>query len=126
MKRAPFLLPLSREHHTALSLARRCERAAQSGDAALIAAACEEAANALAGHLKTHFATEEDTLLPLLRTAAAQPLVERTLAEHRQFHALREALLRKDATALETFGKTMIAHVRFEERELFPAIEASL
>jgi iron-sulfur cluster repair protein YtfE (RIC family) len=126
MKRAPALLPLSREHHTALSLARRCERAAQSGDTALITAACAEAVNALAGHLKSHFATEEDTLLPLLRTAAQQPLVERTLAEHRQLQALHAGLLRHDAASLEAFGKTMIAHVRFEERELFPAIEAQL
>lgn len=126
MKRDPVLLPLSREHHTALSLARRCERAAQSGDAAMIAATCEEAVNALAGPLKSHFDTEENALLPLLQDAGAQRLVERTLAEHRQLHELRAGLLRMDVTALEAFGKAMIAHVRFEERELFPAIEARL
>jgi hemerythrin-like domain-containing protein len=123
MKRAPVLLPLSREHHTALSLARRCERAAQSGDAAMIAAACEEAVNALAGHLLPHFATEENSLLPLLQDVAQRPLVERTLADHRQLRELREGLLRNDAASLEAFGQSMIAHVRFEERELFPAIE---
>lgn len=126
MKRDPVLLPLSREHHTALSLARRCERAAQSGDAAMIAAACAEAVNALAGPLKSHFETEENALLSLLQDAGTQPLVARTLADHRQLHELRAGLLRTDATALETFGTTMIAHVRFEERELFPAIEARL
>ncbi len=126
MKRAPVLLPLSREHHTALSLARRCERAAQSGDTALIATACEEALNALAGPLKSHFETEENALLPLLQDVGTQPLVARTLADHRQLHELRAGLLRMDATVLEAFAKTMIAHVRFEERELFPAIEARL
>ncbi|MFP5409210.1 MAG: hemerythrin domain-containing protein [Gammaproteobacteria bacterium] len=126
MKRSAFLQPLSREHHTALSLARRCERAAASGDAALVDEACREAVDALAQDLKLHFETEERSLLPLLQDAAQQPAVERTLADHRHLHGLLDGLQRNDVATLDAFGKSLAAHVRFEERELFPAIETLL
>lgn len=126
MKRRPFLQPLSREHHGALSLARTCERAAQSGDAARIAEACERAVRAFSAELDPHFRTEERSLLPLLQGADAQPLVQRTLDDHRLLRGLLDGLARNDAGALAEFGAHLSAHVRFEERALFPAIERLL
>ncbi len=123
MKRHASLLPLSREHHTALSLARHCERCAQSGDATLIDAACRRAIDEFARHLDAHFQTEERTLLPLLQGAATAPLVQRTLAEHRALHDCLDGLQHNDVGVLARFGQCLAAHVRFEERELFPAIE---
>jgi hemerythrin-like domain-containing protein len=79
MKRNPTLQPLSREHHTALSLAKACERAAQSGDEELVGKACQRAIQAYANELQPHFQFEEQSLLPLLHSIETQPLVQRTL-----------------------------------------------
>jgi len=126
MKRSPLLQPLSREHHTALALAKACERAARSGDAALVQQACRRVIHAYAHELEPHFHLEETALLPLLHGTATQPLAERTLADHGQLRGLLDALRQNDAGALDTFGKCLSAHVRFEERELFPALESLL
>ena len=126
MKRSTTLQPLSREHHTALTLAKACERAAQSRDEVLVAETCQRVIRAFSGELEPHFQVEEQSLLPLLRSMETQPLVERTMADHRQLRALSDELSRNDAEALGRFGKCLSAHVRFEERELFPAIETLL
>ena len=126
MKRSEFLQPLSREHHTALTLARSCERAAQSGDAERVRQACLRAVEEFSRELDRHFQIEERTLLPLLQGMETEALVQRTLADHRRLHALLDGLQRNDIDALDSFGKCLLAHVRFEERELFPAIEGVL
>ena len=126
MKRSTILQPLSREHHTALSLAKASERAAQSGDEALVRLTCQRVIRAYANELEPHFQIEEVSLLPLLHSTATQPLVERTLADHQQLRGLLDALRQNDAGALDSFGKCLSAHVRFEERELFPVIESLL
>lgn len=126
MKRSAILQPLSREHHTALTLAKASERAAQSGDAALVKQTCRRVIHAYENELEPHFHLEETSLLPLLHGTATQPLAERTLADHQRLRGLLDALRQNDALALDTFGKCLSAHVRFEERELFPALESLL
>lgn len=111
MKRHPFLKPLSREHHHALVLARRATR----GD--LTAA---DVRRAFYEELALHFAFEEEQLLPALRAAGAADLVHRAEREHDQ---IRAAIAAEDVV---TFGRLLTEHVRFEERELFPAFEAQL
>lgn len=113
MKRSHALQPLSRERHTALTLAKACERAAQSADAMLAAQTCQRASLAYANELEPHFRLEETSL----------PLVERTLTDHQQLRVLVDALQQNDGAALGRFGKGLAAHVRFEERELLPALE---
>ena len=126
MKRSTILQPLSREHHTALTLAKVSERAAQSGDEALVSQTCQRAIRAFSNDLAPHFQFEEVSLLPLLHGTVTQPLVERTLADHQQLRGLLDALRQNDAGALDSFGKCLSAHVRFEERELFPVLESLL
>lgn len=126
MKRSPALQPLSREHHAALVLAKACERAAQSGDAALVSHACQRAVLAFANELDPHFRIEEQSLLPQLNSPATQPLVQRTLMEHEQLRGMLIGLQQNDVDALNSFGKYLAAHVRFEERELFPTLESLL
>lgn len=72
------------------------------------------------GEIDAHFVVEESILLPALRAVGAGELVSRTLEEHA---AIREALGRG---ALGDFSELLTAHVRFEERELFPACEERL
>lgn len=126
MKRSSILQPLSREHHTALTLAKASERAARSGDEALVRLTCQRVIRTFADELEPHFLTEEVSLLPLLHSPETQSLLERTLADHSQLRGLLVALRQNDAVALDNFGKCLTAHVRFEERELFPALETLL
>lgn len=126
MKRSLILQPLSREHHTALTLAKASERVAQSGDETLVRLACQRAIRAYANELEPHFQFEEVSLLPLLHSTETQALAQRTLADHQQLHGLLDALRQNDAGALDNFGKCLSAHVRFEERELFPVLESLL
>lgn len=123
MKRSSALQPLSREHHTALSLANACMRASQSGDAAMVRLACQRAISSYANELDAHFKTEEQSLLPLLISPETQVLVQRTLVEHQLLRGLLDGLRQNDVEALDNFGKYLVDHVRFEERELFPVIE---
>ena len=126
MKRNPVLQPLSREHHTALALAKACERAAISEDVALVKRTCQRVISVFSNELEPHFQTEEVSLLPLLPGKDTQPLATRTLADHQQLRGLIESLHMNDVRALENFGKCLTAHVRFEERELFPVLESLL
>lgn len=126
MKRSKTLQPLSREHHAALTLAKACERAAESGAEDQIAAACERVIRAFADDLEPHFIVEEQSLLPLLETAGSHALVQRTLEDHLRLRTLLGELQRNDAEALRRFGEGLFAHVRFEERELFPALEDAM
>lgn len=126
MKRSTALQPLSREHHTALTLAKACERAAQSRDENQISETCQRVIRAFAVELEPHFQVEEQSLLPLLHEAENQPLAQRTQADHQQLRALLDSLRKNDIGALDNFGKLLSAHVRFEERELFPALESLL
>jgi len=124
MKRSAILQPLSREHHSALTLAKACERAALSGDEVVVNLTSLRVIRAYANELEPHFRFEEVSLLPLLHGTETQPLAERTLADHQQLRGLLDALRQNDAGALGSFGKCLSAHVRFEERELFPALES--
>lgn len=126
MKRSALLQPLSREHHTALSLAKTCEREALSGDSAQVAQACKRAILAFSAELEPHFQIEEQSLLPLLKSPETQELVQRTLADHERLRALLSGLHQADAAVLGCFGKCLSAHVRFEERELFAVLESLL
>jgi hypothetical protein len=118
MKRTVALRALSAEHHHALVLARRARDG--SVDAAAIASAFRH-------DIAPHFASEEACLLPALERAGAGLLAERTRCEHA---ALRDAVAALatggSAAACTRFGLLLDAHVRFEERILFPAAEARL
>ncbi|MFZ5524583.1 MAG: hemerythrin domain-containing protein [Pseudomonadota bacterium] len=126
MKRSTILQPLSREHHTTPALAKSCERAALSGDGVLVSSACQRVIRAYANELEPHFKTEEASLLPLLHGNETQLLAMRTLADHQLLRGLIDALRQNDAGSLGNFGKCLSAHVRFEERELFPVLEGLL
>jgi len=126
MQRSPALQPLSREHHAALKLALLCERAAISADESAIQHACRHVLQSYTNELDAHFLHEERTLLPLLSDTPDQPLAERTLEEHRSLRELLNGLRQNSAAALRNFGIILKMHVRFEEQELFPALERRL
>lgn len=120
MQRDPALVPLARDHHAALVLARRASRATAAEAAALAA----ELAAWFAAELDAHFQLEEARLLPALAARGAAEAVARTEAEHGTLRALAARLAAGDDAALASFGTALNAHVRYEDRELFPLAEA--
>ena len=125
MQRHPRLQPLSREHYSALKLAKLCAQAADGDDTA-IGLACQRAIQFHAEALQPHFLLEENSLFPLLRDTPHQPLVEHALLDHRELARLKERMLPADKEVLRQFGQLLKEHVRFEERDLFPALETRL
>lgn len=125
MKRHPGLQKFSREHHAALVLAKRAQRLGGGAAEAAVRFAAE-AAQACSTELEPHFSAEEDGLLPALAAAGETALVNRTLADHEALRALACRLAAGDVAGLRRFGELLAAHVRFEERELYPRAESTL
>lgn len=125
MKRSEALAPLSRDHHVALAMALRLRRTtAPAADRDAFAAF-------FATEAATHFAIEEDVLLPAVADVlpAGDPDVVRMLAEHAELRrraAEVAAAADPDPQALRELGELLAAHVRLEERTIFPRIEALL
>jgi len=122
VKRTAALAPLSRDHHVALEHALRLRRTSE-----------EDVAEAVAGFLafllgpgRTHFAQEEELLapdVPEARAALARVMLDEHAEILRRAEGLGQAPCVVDAQAL---GELLTRHVRFEERELFPLLEALL
>jgi mannose-6-phosphate isomerase-like protein (cupin superfamily) len=123
MKRHPALIALSHDHHHALVEARRLRHAAASDEDP--AAAASAFRRFYAGVTVLHFREEEERLFPLVVDAEARPLLVRALLDHQRLHALSAALDDQGdlRTSMRELGQRLEAHVRLEERELFPLIE---
>lgn len=127
MKRASAIAPLSRDHHQALVVAQKLQRANAED-----AVAAREAWLTFwhpAG--QAHFRVEEEVLLPAYATHGSvhRPEVVRTLVEHVLIRQGAKRLDGEESPAperLQAFGAQVADHARFEERELFPLIERSL
>ncbi len=76
--------------------------------------------------LQPHFAIEEAHLFPALGQAGQGALVQRALDDHAALRACVRRIAAGETAALHDFGARLDAHVRFEERELFPVAEAVL
>lgn len=128
MKRSDALAALSRDHHRALVVAVRLIRAG--------AGEREDAARRFVTFMRReaheHFRIEEQVLLPAVPLGdGGAALVAEVLDDHR---ALREAGERLGAERgrppklddLHALGRRLQAHVRLEERRLFPLLEDTL
>lgn len=126
MKRHAALIQLSREHHTALKLARQARFACDAGlDEAIIQAA-QSIRVIFEKELEPHFQAEEEDLLPAMAAAGETGLVDRTLAEHAELRDLNRRLAEPAGETLNRFATLLNDHVRFEERELFEAAQERL
>ncbi|SOD15725.1 hemerythrin domain-containing protein [Nitrosomonas ureae] len=124
MPRNGALLPLSREHHTSLVIARAARKAAESNDVATCVAAVQRIEAHWQNVLVTHFAQEE-ALLQLARDALDTEIIARILADHEELRMLTcESYALDPATRLHRFGDLLAAHVRYEERVLFPQLQS--
>ncbi len=124
MKRSPELTPLSHDHHQALFVALKLKRAEDPA----VAAAYLEFHDGTGGR---HFEIEETILLPGWLAAdpeADAAAAQRVLGEHLELRtgAVRLRSGEPSTAELHSLGELLEAHVRFEERELFPIIESRL
>jgi iron-sulfur cluster repair protein YtfE (RIC family) len=128
MKRHEALEQLSRDHHQALFQAMRLKRADD-----------ENAGEVLADFLDfwfgtgfLHFRAEEEVLLPAYSAYgdASREEVVRVLVDHveirREAHELGALTSDPEPQRLHALGERLDAHVRHEERVLFPLIEEAL
>jgi hemerythrin-like domain-containing protein len=123
VQRSEALAPLSRDHHQALETALRLRRA----DDDSLDAALARLSSFWASVGRRHFEIEEELLLPALSDERWATMAERVRSEHADIRS-RAAALEREATveAARELGERLNAHVRFEERELFAHLEASL
>jgi hypothetical protein len=123
MRRHPALVPLSRDHHVALTVALRLRQSD--------VATADEARRALLalwreGGGAAHFEAEEAILLPAIE---GHPLQRKVIAQHdeiRELVAAIETSVRAEPAILRDLGTRLAEHVRLEERELFPLLERTL
>lgn len=125
MKRSEALTPLSHDHHQGLVVAQRLRRA-ESVDGP----AADDFRRFWPEHGGPHFRIEEEVLLPFWQMLGnVDPAhVARVAQEHL---AIRTLALKVEAgeaalADLQQLGELLQAHIRYEERELFPLIEADL
>lgn len=110
MKRSPALEPFSRDHNVGLALARSLQR----GDPG----APERFQNVWNNELEDHFQEEERLLDPFCDEKQTQKL--------RDDHDNIAQLSKKLPVSAEQLGQALEAHIRWEERVLFPSIEAKM
>lgn len=129
MKRHKSLHPLSWDHHHALVEARRLRLAENGREAA------ERFIEFWQKSLQNHFREEEEILLPLFArfTQADRAEIVETLAQHIAIRRRIDEMIDRlgsgaiiDAASLKELAEALDSHIRFEENELFPAIEAAV
>lgn len=134
MKRAAELRELSDDHHRSLVQARRL-RSAASGETHDRVDAARAFLEFWRKETSAHFRKEEEVLLPVLARhggdPASEPLVE-MLAQHARIRGL-VMQLSDEATVgdapsetVRSIGELLEAHIRLEERRVFPMIEEIL
>lgn len=124
LPRHESLKPLSRDHYMGLVAAQHLLKSAAK-DAAERRAAVAEFVDHWRQEISPHFEDEQRLLGPLLD----EPQQERLHAEHDSLRELAEEArahrhqVDPGADFVTRLGSTLNEHIRWEERELFPAVE---
>ncbi len=134
MKRHPALRDLSVDHHHALVQAHRLQKSADA-DAQSQQATFDGFVRFWREHTSPHFREEEEALLPFFARYGDidQEPIRQMQREHiliRRDVAALLAMSTADAStrnaAMQALGRQLEAHVRLEERVVFPLIEEAL
>ena len=118
INRSEFLRPLSREHHDSLLLCWKIRIGFKKN--IQISRIQEYAEWFYKKHLIAHFDVEEKHVFPIL--GRDHDAVRRALAEHRRLKRLFEDIKAEEKN-VGIVEELLEAHIRFEERVLFSAIE---
>lgn len=127
MPRLGPLLQLSREHHNALVLARSIANLPSPAPADVLHALNLRVAEYWQMEMHAHFQHEEG-ILANIPDALPPALRQRLLNDHAALaEGARQAVAQTlDESALRAWGQRLAGHVRMEERECFPAMQAAL
>ena len=135
MKRAPELRTLSEDHHHGLVHARRLRRAAEGDEITSAESTARDFLDFWQKDTALHFRKEEEVLLPVMARyggdISREPVVE-MIEDHARIRGLVMQLSDEAIggnVRLETLheiGERLEAHIRLEERVVFPLIEESL
>lgn len=117
LKRHPALIGLSREHHHSLSLCVRLLRTPGADHRAELELHFTE--------LEIHFCEEETMFAPIWQNIALE-LKTRFEGDHAKLRQMMASPEYGNAAWNTAFATTLRDHARFEERELFPAVEPFL
>jgi iron-sulfur cluster repair protein YtfE (RIC family) len=128
MKRHEALAPLSREHHSTLILAQLLKKGAPvyKGLPDTDDAKAAYAEQQFKENIKKHFQDEERVLQKVKNCSEAiSSLSMEIINEHRQLAELFLSLNKTTGLAdvLDKLGRMLEAHIRKEERVLFPLIQ---
>ncbi len=119
IKRHETLKPLSRDHHHGLLLCWKIRQGIKRNvDPERILAYCRAFHDR---QLLPHFALEEEAIFPVLGNE--DDMVKRALSDHRRLTRLFTGT-DEPLTRISRIEEELEAHIRFEERVLFNAIEA--
>lgn len=129
MKRNEALLKLSREHHTGLIMAQLLKRNAPAYQG--LPSSDEDKfkylSSMLKTHLRPHFEQEEKIIGYLDSTSETyKPMHARILSEHQTMLSICEKFRFGTDDMVEymdTFGRLLEKHIRFEEREYFEFLQ---
>ncbi|WP_246050132.1 hemerythrin domain-containing protein [Aquibacillus sediminis] len=131
IKRHETLYPLSHHHHDALFLALKLRRAGTEKSQLSVDELKNEVNQFWEPGGQQHFREEEEILLPAYAEYESidQPEIKEMLLEHVMVRSLVRKIQQAD-TGLEPImrelGELLEAHVRKEERIIFPMVEKAL
>lgn len=132
-RRHDSLIPLTHDHHHTLAQARRLEEGAALSDLNERRRAVDDFVNFYLGRILRHFHEEEELFFaPLVDHEEARAQVAGAVFEHLRIHGLATSLRRgllhgeADPETMRTISKLLTAHVRSEEKDLFPLVERLL
>lgn len=130
MKRHKSLIALSHDHHHGLRLAQLIKKGApEYKDLPIdLNGKIKYTIESWDNELRLHFANEENILFPFVknREPKIDQLLNEIISEHIEIKYLVEELAEssKKEDVLNRLGFKLEAHIRKEERELFPLIES--
>ena len=129
MKRHKALITLSSDHQNGLAVSNKLKYSYKPTSSEIPPSSPEQLKELLLKffreHLHEHFEIEEKILAPYF---PENDMMQRMLNEHVMLNKMISEIESVPAgrDTLNDFGKMLEAHIRFEERELFPMIEKNL
>jgi iron-sulfur cluster repair protein YtfE (RIC family) len=125
-RRHPSLIPISHDHHLGLMAAQRLKQGRTAyADTADIG---ESISELWSRELADHFRVEEEVVFAGNYSEPVAAMIARVLREHREIRSMIEQGENGawDEATARKLGALLEEHIRFEERQLFPAIQEEL
>lgn len=125
MKRIKQLLPLSKEHHESLRLAKKCKDVIANETEEVVKKFSLQLKDDFEMQWKNHFSVEEETIFSVGESKSTEisEICRQLKKEHHTLENMVKDISLGDYQLLHDFGQLLHDHTRLEERELFPRVE---